>query len=58
MLEMKEQKKVLSHLDLVLSQIPMEALQGLKERVVQEIQFHTEAMTKELTKVVVEKEDL
>jgi hypothetical protein len=34
MLEMKEQAQVLSHLDLVLSQIPMEALQGLQVGVV------------------------
>jgi hypothetical protein len=57
-LEMKEQAQVLSHLDLVLSQIPMESLQGLQAGVAQEIQFCAESMTKELTKVAVEKEDL
>jgi hypothetical protein len=57
MWEMTEQVQGLSHLDLVLSQIPMEDLKGLQVGVVQEIYFGTESMTDELTKIEMEKAD-
>jgi hypothetical protein len=51
MTEMQEQAQALSHIDLVLSQLPMNVLHNLQTSVTQEIQLHTESTSMELAKV-------
>jgi hypothetical protein len=51
MTEMQEHTQALSHIDLVLSQLPLNVLHSLQTSVTQEIQLHTESTSMELVKV-------
>jgi hypothetical protein len=56
--ELKEQAKTLSHIDLVLSQLPVEVLYGLQTSMMEEIQVRAVSTSMELTKVVADKDVL
>jgi hypothetical protein len=58
MTELKEQAKALSHIDLVVSQLPIEILYGLQSSVTEELQVHAVSTSLELTKTVTDKDML
>jgi hypothetical protein len=58
MVELKEQAKTLSHINLVLSQFPVEVLYGLHTSVMEELQVCTVSTSMELTKTVADKDVL
>jgi hypothetical protein len=55
---MQEQAQALSHIDLVLSQLPMNVLHNLQSSVTQEIQLHAELTSMELAKVAADNDAL
>jgi hypothetical protein len=52
--EMQEQVKALSHIDLHLSKLPIEMLQGLQVNITQELNLRIEKTSNELVKVTTE----
>jgi hypothetical protein len=55
---MQEQAQSLSHIDLVLSQLPMNVLHSLQSSVTHEIQLHAESTSMELAKVAADNDAL
>jgi hypothetical protein len=53
-IEMQEQARELGHIDLVLSQLPIDVLQELQMSMTQEMNLHTEKTSSELVKVTTE----
>jgi hypothetical protein len=55
---LKEKAKALSHIDLVVSQFPIEIFNGLQSSVTKELESHIVSTSLELTKTVVDKDML
>jgi len=58
MTKLQEQSKTLSHIDLVLSQLPIEILYGLQLRVIEELQVRVILTSLELRKTITDKDIL
>jgi hypothetical protein len=54
MTEMQEQARELGHIDLVLSQLPMDVLQELQMSATQELNVHAEKTSSELVNITTE----
>jgi hypothetical protein len=53
---LQKEAKALSHIDLVVSQLPIEILYGLQSSVAEEIQVRTVSTSLELTKTIIDKD--
>jgi hypothetical protein len=55
---LKKKAKALSHIDLVVSQLPIEILYGLQSSVAEEIQVRVVSASLDLTKTIIDKDFL
>jgi hypothetical protein len=53
---LQKEAKALSHIDLVVSQLPIEIFYGLQSSVAEEIQVRTVSTSLELTKTIIDKD--